>query len=223
LAITSFATMATVDAESILRSYDRVIKQAVKSVSAEFGGLIETDDLQQEASIRLVTYAGLMPGWMSGALKKWQEEAKDLEAVVSYNLKIALRQYAARYLEKTYPRDEIPLSLDYLASVGKEPAVEGWEDAVIERVDTERDMRRRYPLLAARALDDMSNEQMAKREGVSLATIERRIAKEKHRAELTKYLTDGGLRVEGNETVKELEEAAGYLRAAQARQIQAAA
>jgi hypothetical protein len=78
---------------------------------------------------------------------------------------------------------------------------------------SEREWLRKFPHLAARVLYGMTEDDMATAEEVSRSTIARRIATEK-RQFLVEYITKGGLVVEGDETIPELQEAYGHLKAA---------
>ena len=71
-------------------------------------------------------------------------------------------------------------------------------------------MHERYPYLALNVLDGFTQEQIAEANGLSRRTIIRKVNREKY-AFLVSYVQKRGLRVEGDETLAELEEAYGYL------------
>jgi hypothetical protein len=73
--------------------------------------------------------------------------------------------------------------------------------------------QRDYPTLAVWLIDGKTQEEIAELADVEIRTVKRRIAKEK-RTYLERYCRRGGLRIEGNETLDELQEACGYLKAA---------
>jgi hypothetical protein len=200
------------EAETVLQRFSAPMGMAVSQVLRDQG--LETnsnvrDELEQEARIRVITYAGLMPGWNSGILADWTRQAEQdeeqIKLLVTKQLKLNLAQILGRQLQK----DCRLASLDVLLETGVEPADITWEDRVIEDIDNRSEggrYRRLYPTLARNVFDGLTQTEIAGQDGVTVRTVERHIAREK-RAFLLDYIQRRGLAIGGNETLEELAEA----------------
>jgi hypothetical protein len=167
------------------------------------------DELEQEARVLVITYAGLLRGWHSGKLNNWTAEAKgdeeQINLLVTNSLKMDLGQILGRQLQKG---DRL-VSLDLMLEQGIDPADNHWEDRVTDHIDNRsqgRRYRELYPTLARNVLDGFTQEEIAEADGVDARTVRRHIAKEK-RAFLLDFVQRRGLTVDGDETMEELTEA----------------
>lgn len=202
--------------ETVLRRFSVPMGMAVSQVLRDQGLEADSnvrDELEQEARIRVATYAGLMPGWNSGILADWTRQAggdeEQIKLLVTKQLKLNLAQILGRQLQK----ESRLVSLDVMLENGIEPADSNWEERVIEDIDNRseaRQYRELYPTLARNVFDGLTQAEIAEQDGTTLRTVERHIAKEK-RAFLMAYARRRGLAVEGDETMEELTEAYGHL------------
>ena len=167
------------------------------------------NELEQQARIFVITYAGLMPGWQSGKLAEWTKRAggdeKQIRLLMANQLKLALSQVLCRQ------SDSRVISLDEILESGLEPVERDTEDQAERTADQLEAARYRelYPTLALNVFDGLTQAEIAAADGVTRRAVEYRIAKEK-RAFLMAYLARRGLAVEGGETIEELTEAYGY-------------
>lgn len=210
-----------VQAVNVLDQFSAQIGWVVDSVMRSFD--LEPhfrDDLRQEASTLVLSYASLLetPIWGDGRLFRWVTKAEgdeeQVRALLARQLRIDLSQTVKRQVDRTdgYSMAD---SLDELVEEGLEPVDETWEDTQIDLADAGGDTRihERYPSLALNMLDGFTQDQIAEAVGVTDRAIRKRITKEK-RLFLIDYVTRKGLRVEGDETLADLAEAYGYLKAA---------
>jgi CRP-like cAMP-binding protein len=205
-------------ARNVLERFGSQIIWVVDSVANSFD--LEPhfrDDLKQDAKIRVLTYADLMEGWGHGRLFRWvkktQGEENQVKALLARQLRIDLSQIVSRQVGKTDGLT-MPDSLDEMIEEGDEPVDELFETRVLDLVvGSETDMHDRYPWLSLNVLDGYTQDQIAEANGVSRRTVIRKIGREKY-AFLISYVKRQGLRIEGDETMAELEEAYGYLKAA---------
>lgn len=196
-------------ATEVLSRFDNCIKTVARNVAETFPSVTTAEDAAQDASILVLSYAGLVPGGRhAGKLVDIERETGGNETriknILSTQLRLDLSQDYGRELEKQ-PMT-VPLEMVH-------------ENIIPPRFDlneslrAEEGFRKRYPTLALWLVDDMTEEQIAEMAGVTTRTVERRIAKEKCEY-LTRYARRGGLRVVGDESLAELQEACAHLRAA---------
>ncbi|HYS44062.1 MAG TPA: hypothetical protein VEM32_08795 [Geobacteraceae bacterium] len=206
---------------AVLARFGPQIRGAVQSVGTSFG-LRRDDypDLRREAEILVAAYAGLMnrPARGGGRLAKWETAASGNEARVkaflAAQLRIDLSQVVSRRIEKENGGYQV-LSLEELAEAGEDLVSKLQEKAQINNADGELEylrLRRLYPAFSRNVLDGYTQAEIAEADNAGLRTVERRIAEEK-RAFLLEYTTSRGLVAEGDETIAELLEARGYLKA----------
>ena len=195
-------------AAQILERFERTVKLVAYGVADTFPAVTELDDTEQEARILILSYAGLvdggrLPDQLAKAEFLSNGDESQIQRLIATQLRMDLNQIFGRERDKhlpTTPLDNIPEN--YLPAAFD----------VRESIKSDSEFRRFYPTLAAWLLDDLTHEDIADMGTVSVRTVERHIAKEK-RAYLTRYAQKGGLRVEGDETLDELQEACAHLKA----------
>jgi hypothetical protein len=137
--------------------------------------------------------------------------------LLARQLRISLAQIVTRQIEHNAQHFSLE-SLDTFISEdddnpADEPADYEWEDRCIAAVDNSRESQRfhrLYPTLAKNVLDGLTQAEIAQELGIGHATVERRIAKEKHQF-LIDSVMSRGLKMEGDETDDELQEAYEFL------------
>lgn len=205
-------------ARNVLDQFKTQIYWVVDSVATSFD--LEPhfrEDLRQDAKIRVLTYAGLMDGWGYDRLFRWVKathgQDNQVKALLAKQLRIDLAQIVSRQVGKTDGKT-MPDSLDQIIEDEVEPVDELFEDRVLDIVvGSNTDMHDKYPWLSLNVLDGFTQDQIAEANDVSRRTVIRKINREKY-AFLIGYVRRQGLRTEGDETMAELEEAYGYLKAA---------
>jgi len=213
----------TYNAEQVLENYSTQIDWATRLVLDTLWGPGEWtshdwSDVRQEATILVVTYHGIMPGWKSNKVADWESttngDAEQVRALLASALRLDLMQTIGRQREKEYGTT----SLDALVDSGSEPSYT-FEDSVIGRVDAEAGIRKRYPTLCLNMLDGYTQAEIAEIRGVTRMTVSRHISREKREFEQEQvrknvaFLARNGLNVEGDESPEELAEAAQYMTA----------
>lgn len=211
-------------AKSVLKRFGPQLRWTVQSVVTSFElSHQEYVELRQIAETLVVTYASLMdkPSWGFGLLNKWTFDASgdedQIKHLLAKQLRLNLTQVVARQIEHNAQHFQLT-SLDLLISdddddPGDEPADYEWESRVINAIDNgaeSKRLHRLYPTFAKSAVDGYSNEEIADELGIHRNTVANRIAKEKHQF-LVDSVTRKGLKVEGDETDDELQEAYDYL------------
>ena len=199
------------DAADILDRFAVQIRWVVWSIRKSFKLEYHyIDDLTQEASLLVLSYAGIVPGIHYGRLKHMESEADYTESrvksLLAMTLRLDLTQKVSRSLMRVPPKGN--KTLDNLIESGTEPSEPSHESETHERMDETKYLRR-YPLFARNVLDGVSQPILAELLGVSLPTVERRIRGEK-RSFLASQLRRRGIVVEGDESMSELEEAYRY-------------
>lgn len=188
-------------AEQVLSRFDVAIRTAVSSLLTRIDRRSDThlrDELTQDARIRVITFAGLMPGWQSGKLWEWERIAEGDEHQVSLLLTRQLR-------------------LALMQGLGRQPSPDGrFDDDIIDHLSrdnydkpddeiAESEYRERYPILASNVFDGDTQQMIANRLGVDERTVRRHIAAEK-RAFLSRHIREIGGRVNGDEPLDTLTE-----------------
>lgn len=201
--------MSETEARATLARFDSVIRAVSAGVVERFPDL-ETDDVEQEAKMLVLSYAGFISGRHFGKLVDINMNAGGTESrilgITSTQLRLDLLQKYGRESD----RKENTVSLDSL-SEANHPGV-SYDDRALDHVDEDL-IRKDFPYLSLRYFDGVSERALAKQLGVSLSTISRRTSAEKE-SFLIRRLVNAGLVVEGDEEVPELMEAYGYVRKA---------
>lgn len=198
-------------ASEALRRFDNCIKTAARNVAETFPSVTTAEDAAQEASILVLSYAGLVPGGRhAGMLAGWERITGGAEDQVKRLVANELRLDLSEMYGREYSKQEPSVPLDSLPD-SRHPSVT-FEDRALNRVDTEQ-LRLDFPYLTARYLNGLTESEIAEAEGVSRSTVTRRVAKERD-VFLVNFLTSRGLVVEGDESAEELLEAYGHLKAA---------
>lgn len=212
------------EAKSVLKRFGPQLRWTVQSVVTSFElSYQEYEELRQVAETLVITYAGLMnkPVGGSNRLAHWTEitngDENQIKHFLARQLRIELSRIVGSQIEKNAKHFQVD-SLDTLISddddaPGDEPGDFEWEDRQIAAIDNSKESKRihrLYPTMALTTLEGMTYEETANELGISVATVKRHLAKEKHQ-----FLVDSvrrkGLRVEGDETDEELQEAYDYL------------
>lgn len=173
------------------------------------------DDLRQEAEIRVLTFAGLLDGHDHSLLFKWvnrtEGDEKQVKALLAKQLRLRLSQQVSRQIERDNGESMIS-SLDELVEEGEEPIDEAFEDRTVDHINggSVTDMHERYPNLSRTILDGFTQQQLADEAHISQQAVGKRVRREKVQF-LIHYVTRAGLRVEGDETLADLEEAYTHL------------
>lgn len=211
-------------ARSLLNRFGPQLRWTVQSVVTSFElSHQEYVELRQIAETLVVTYAGLLNKPVDGSarLQHWTAlvdgDEDQIKHLLARQLRIDLSRIVARQIEHNAQYFQLT-SLDLLISdndddPGDEPADYEWESRVIDAIDNgaeSKRLHRLYPTFAKSAVDGYSNEEIADELGIHRHTVANRIAKEKHQF-LVDSVTRKGLKVEGDETDDELQEAYDYL------------
>lgn len=164
------------EAGALFERFYREIAWAVRQVARMLPdrGAMDIDDIRQEALISVATYAGLMPGWHSGKLAKWEALADEREVrrLLCATLRSDLAQTIGRKLAP-----EIALPLGELVP-SQEPS-SAFEAALMASLAREAGIREAYPYLCRSVLDGLTEPQIASEAGVSVRTAKRRLAAER--------------------------------------------
>jgi hypothetical protein len=178
-------TMNERKARRVLNRFSRQIDHAARVAVDRFSPKVETDDAKQEASLLVLSYAGLVQGRLSGQLDRWTKFAggdeRRIRGFLGKQLMLDVQQVFGRQLE----HDVTGVSLENLPP-SREPSCSP-EDGWIARIDQERYVRKEYPYLAMLALDEMTEAEMSAETGVPDRTIRRRLAEERRRAQHDPY------------------------------------
>lgn len=196
-------------ASRILAQYEGVVRIVAASVVENFPQVAEQEDVEQEARILLLSYAGMVPGGRhAGVMTEWEQltdgDPDQLSRLTTNELKLDLNQMYGREADKLLPS----VSADALPE-HRHPSYE-IEDPMLDHLDTDQ-LRLDFPYLTARYLDGLTETELADSLDVSRSTITRRVAKERD-VFLVHFLNNRGVRVEGDESTEELLEAYGYLK-----------
>ena len=171
--------------EEALNRFDRKIRWAAGITVRTFHPYVEYDEAEQEAKILVLTYAGFIPGQRHSDLLARAEAAADndeerVQAILAADLRRDLLFLIGRQLDTDDRIRFNSVSLDALP-----PKYQGsytMDDEVADRVDRQREVTDQYPYLALRYFRRMSLDEISESQGVSLATVKRRIAEEKKKA-----------------------------------------
>jgi DNA-binding transcriptional ArsR family regulator len=197
------------EATEVIAQFEEVVQSVSATVARTFPIITEIEDVEQEARLLVLSYAGYVPGGrLAGKLNNWiyigHGDITQVKRLLSRQLRLDLLQRYGRESNKT----QGTLSLDELPEV-THPLTE-YDSRTLDMID-EALIRIAFPFLASRYLDKVSEHELARRTGISQSTISRRTSEEKT-SYLVKKLTDAGLVVEGDESAFELFEAYGYVR-----------
>jgi DNA-directed RNA polymerase specialized sigma24 family protein len=155
------------------------IRWISESVAVAFGNQVDAEDLRQEAVILVLSYAGVAEGWHHDKLSAWERIAGGDEARVNALLARTLRLDLSRMTGRSLERAIAATSL-HTISPGEEPYDSGFEDRVIDRMrHGMAALRSKYPTLVRHFIDGCKERDIAADEGVSVAAIWKRTAKEK--------------------------------------------
>lgn len=197
-------------ATKVLQRFDTVIRTVARQVNETFTYVTELEDVVQDASLLVLSYAGLAPSQYGrghvGSLADIELDRNEnqIQNVVATQLRLDLNRYYGREADKRMST----ISINNTHENYIPPTFD-----IHDALSKEADFKKRYPTLYLWLADDMSGDQIAEFAGVTVRTVERRIAKEKLDY-LRRYARRGGLRVVGDESVDELQEACGHLKLA---------
>jgi hypothetical protein len=179
--------MTTTEADTVLARFDRQITKATYQVHCTYPAA-DTDDIRQEASILVTTYAGLMPGRHSGILRDWERRVNDDESQVrglmAYELRLDLLRIFGRAEAQRIPTDSIDAMPDT-----RQPSYEP-EGSWAARIDLDGYVAKEYPYLTLSAVDGLSVEEVSIVTSESVATVKRRLAVERRKAQRDPYFRD---------------------------------
>jgi hypothetical protein len=190
---------------AVLDRFSRVINRVITSIMVNLELPSQTrEDIHQDASILLLSYAGVIEGIHHKKLFEIENLCEDdetrIETLISETLKHDLNQRILRELNKQLPfTDE---SLDMIVESSREP---GYLEDVIDQMDETR-LRQRYPEFVMFVIDGLTQEAIAEIQKISIDTVQRRIFGQKRSFLLTR-VKQCGIVVEGDESIDELEEA----------------
>jgi hypothetical protein len=171
-------------AETVLSRFDQQISRAVYQVHSTYPA-IDTDDIRLEATVLVVTYAGLMPGRHHGILRHWARAVDNDEAqirgLLAYELRLDLLRTLGPAEARRIPAD----SIDAMPPA-RQPSYEP-ESKWVDRIDLDGYVSREYPFLVLSAVDGLSDEEIADATGVPLRTVGRHLATERRKAQRDPY------------------------------------
>ena len=164
--------------------FNRQIRLAARYVTEKFTPQVDAEDAIAEAVLMILQYSGLTPGGPHhGCLPKVTEAAegdeKRVRKIILTQLYLDLEQKFARQLTNEFPVDLNP-EITYATDEAIDPT-----ERIDMRTDFSREMprlRREYPTLMANAVDEYTEEQIARRLKVDQSTVSRRLAKERTKA-----------------------------------------
>lgn len=165
-------------------------------------------DWKQEAKLYVLCYAGIIPwptkaGRHFGLLNVWESgEVRDIPAMLATQLRLDLHEAVYRSISKTLPTTSLGELIENQEFDLEDPNSE----ADLYNHEQANRLSRQYPELAMAAIEGMSQEQIAAKQGITDRTVRNRITAQK-RSYLTDQLRRANLIVEGDETMGELEEA----------------
>ena len=168
-----------------LKRFSRQIKYAARLTVRTFRPSVPLEDAMQEASVLVITYAGLMPGRHSGKLAQIEHDAEGDERRVQAILSAQLAKDMYQIFGRLTAKQETFTSLDNLPP--RFQPNENPEDHWIAGIDHDRYIREQYPYLYMHAIENLTLDEVAKRTGEGTATVDRRIAVEKRRAAHDEY------------------------------------
>jgi hypothetical protein len=155
------------------------IKWISECVAVAFGDLVEREDVRQEAVILVLSYAGIAEGWHHDKLSTWERIADGDEARVNALLARTLRLDLSRMIGRRLERAIVAASLHTIPP-GEEPHDGCFEDRMMDRMKhSMATLRGKYPTLVRHFIDGYTEREIAIDEGVGVAAIWKRIAKEK--------------------------------------------
>lgn len=165
------------NAQNVLNRFKSQISWVSQSVTHAFGNALDLEDVEQEASIRVLNYAGAVDnGWGHGKLAGWESRSrgneKDVKALLATQLRRDLNQKFYREVRQTLAAG----SLDDIDE--SEAAYDDFEEKVVSRLDG-YNLRKAYPTLVLHFLDGYSEQEIADSKGVSVRTIKRQVVREK--------------------------------------------
>lgn len=164
--------------------FNRQIRLAAKYVTEKFTPQVDAEDALSEATLMILQYSGLVPGGShNDCLKAVEVDAEGdetrLRKIILTKLYLDLERKFARQLTNEFPVDLNP-EITYATDEATDPT-----ERIDMRTDFNREMprlRREYPTLMASAVDEYTEEQIARRLKVDQSTVSRRIAKEREKA-----------------------------------------
>lgn len=188
------------------------VSHTLKAVEKERDNHLR-DELNQEARVLVLRYAGIMDGWGFGRLARFATQTDNDEAQIQLLVINQLKIDLAQILERS--RTESESSFHIIEKFGLEPVDYAQEDRIIEQVDRREEVntiRLLYPTLARNVIDGMTQAEIAEENGTSERWIRYKIASEK-KAFLTGVIRHKGLVITGDESIDELVEAYEFLTA----------
>jgi hypothetical protein len=181
--------------DQALETYANQIGWVAASVAAEFGGKIEEDDLRQEASVLVLSYAGAVKGTHYGKIGKLEQMTGNDASQVQKLLARTLHQDLRRIAGRLAGRELNTTSLEDIAP-GDEPSYT--IDAPVAANISARALRRRYPTLVRHFLDGYSVAEIAEQGKTTVGAVKMRIAREK-----AKMARDYGMDQEGQAAARD--------------------
>lgn len=210
------------ESADMLRTSRALIERFNKQIWSAVDAVVETfrlpqhgvdrTDVRQEAETLVMLYGGLTDKerWGYGELTSWDNgNESETQALLTSHLRRNLLQIVGRKLTNQIDAT----SIDLLIDEGSEPADEGWEQRMVNRMDRQREakiLRKSYPVFAASIFDDKTQSEIAAQFHITDRTVRNRIASEK-RSYLADFISRHGLKVEGDETLEEMTETYRYL------------
>lgn len=156
-------------------TYRKHIDTAVQVTCGKWP-LAEEDDVRQEASQLVLSYAGMISGWHYNWIAAHKESARNFDALLIRTLLMDLDRQLMRQ-DDHLRRAEFDEESVEIAGGYYDPS-----DAVAANMDWAREMprlRRDYPVLLAIKLDRKTETSYAAEAGVSERTVRNRLAEER--------------------------------------------
>lgn len=162
-------------ARRVLSRFRTQIRNAANAAVKEFSPRVEYQDVEQEAKILVLSYAGILGGWQSGILSKMEDSADDVNRMLADTLTRNVKQVMARQVshDSLVNIDELPEDMHPLCLM---------DDELADYVDRKRDFLDKYPTLTKVYLQDVPENELAESEGITDRALRYRLEAEKAKA-----------------------------------------
>lgn len=175
-------------AQAVLTRFRTQINHAARLTVSGFEPAVELDDAMQEASLLVLSYAGIIKGTHYRTLMRAERDAEGNEQRVRKIISSKLKRDLMQELGRLAVRTETCASLENLPE-SREPTHDP-EDGWISRMDLKGYVRKEYPYLYMTAVEELPQDIIAAITGQTDRTIRNRLAIEKRKAQRDPYFVE---------------------------------